>query len=144
MVELPRSDAEKHFLAVCNGDVVPRTDRERLWLRVQVVCRYEQALQRAARTDLAEHQAAALAAEVAAMRWLVQDAEEMAAELLEEIAVTRGEAYALRRRSIENVRYATSLFERDEPLVGPPTIRFMFRPNVPVQTFPPCSPPAQQ
>ncbi len=144
MIEQPRNDAEKHFFTVCQGDAMPRNDRERLWLRVQVVCRYQRALERAARTDLAEHQVSALAAEVATMRWIVKDCEEVAAEVLEELAVERGEEYAMRRRSVANVRYATSLFERDEPLVGPPTVRFMFRPGVPVQTFPPCGPAARQ
>lgn len=64
----PSNEREAHFLRVCVGQEDPRTDRERLWLIVHLVCRYERAVERAARTDLAELDAIALRAENRALK----------------------------------------------------------------------------
>ena len=58
----PRNDREKHFVRVCLGHEQPTNARERLWLLMQVVCRYEEAAARAARTDVLEEEAVALRA----------------------------------------------------------------------------------
>lgn len=56
----PRNYCEKHFVRVCVGHEEPTTPRERLWLLMQVVCRYVEAADRAARTDVLEEEAVAL------------------------------------------------------------------------------------
>ena len=61
--ELPSNDKERHFVSVCMGDAEPSTPRERMWLIVQLVCRFDAAATRSARADLAEHDAVALRAE---------------------------------------------------------------------------------
>ena len=61
--ELPSNEKERHFVSVCMGDAEPSTPRERMWLIVQLVCRFEAAATRSARADLAEHDAFALGAE---------------------------------------------------------------------------------
>lgn len=43
-----RNEREKHFIGVCLGHHPSATDRERLWLRAQMVVRYEASLERAA------------------------------------------------------------------------------------------------
>ena len=53
----PRNDREKHFVRVCLGHEEPTSPRERLWLLMQVMCRYEEAAERAARTDVLEEEA---------------------------------------------------------------------------------------
>ncbi len=63
----PGNDKEAHFLAVCSGEE-PTSPRERLWLLVQLVCRYQRAVDRAARADLAEQDAFALRAENRALK----------------------------------------------------------------------------
>lgn len=50
------------------GEAEPTSPRARLWLLVQVVCRYQRAVDRAARADLAEHDAFVLAAENKALK----------------------------------------------------------------------------
>ncbi len=64
----PRTAAEKHFLSVCVGTEKLRSDRERLRLRVQKVCRCERSTGRAAQADLAEHDSAASRAESRALK----------------------------------------------------------------------------
>ena len=64
----PRNERERQFLLVCVGDCLPTTDRERLWIRAQIVCRYEGSVERASRCLRAEEAAAALAAECARLR----------------------------------------------------------------------------
>ena len=63
----PSNDKEAHFLAVCSGEE-PTSPRERLWLLVQLVCRFQRAVDRAARADLAEQDAFALRAENRALK----------------------------------------------------------------------------
>ena len=146
MVDAPRSDAEKQFQRTCQG-AAPRTDRERLWLRVQVVCRYQVAVDRAARLAMAEHLAEARGAEVASLVRINREAEEVAMELLEEVRRLGGDEDALHRRSIRNVEWTTCRF-RLAPRADAP--RFdVVRPDTPrarpaVQTFPPNLAPASQ
>ena len=59
----PQNEKEQHFVQVCMGDAEPSTARERMWLIVQLVCRFEVAATRSARADLADHDAFALRAE---------------------------------------------------------------------------------
>ena len=58
----PRNDRERHFVRVCLGHEQPTNARERLWQLMQVVCRYEEAAERPARTDVLEEEAGALRA----------------------------------------------------------------------------------
>jgi hypothetical protein len=64
----PRNERERQFLHVCMGDTLPTSDRERLWLRAQMVCRYEGSVERASRCSRAEEAASVLAAECAQLR----------------------------------------------------------------------------
>ncbi len=64
----PRNEKEQHFLRVCSGEEEPSSPRERLWLLVQIVCRYQRAVDRAARADLAEQDAFSLRAENRALK----------------------------------------------------------------------------
>ena len=61
--EPPSNEKEAHFVSVCMGDAEPNTPRERMWLIVQLVCRFDAVATRSARADLAEHDAFALGAE---------------------------------------------------------------------------------
>ena len=64
----PLNERERQFLSVCMGQQSPTSDRERVWLRAQMVCRYEGSVERASRCSRAEESAAALAAECAQLR----------------------------------------------------------------------------
>ena len=57
----------------------PQDERERLWLRVQIICPYPAV---AERSDIAEHRNAALEAEILQLRRDLRDAEGYATEIL--------------------------------------------------------------
>jgi len=80
----PVDDREQHFVRVCLGHEQPQTRRERLWVFVQMVCRYKRAVTRAARADLAEHDAAALRAENFALKAKCDHLEVYAHQIAEE------------------------------------------------------------
>lgn len=61
--DLPKTEKEKHFVSVCINQAGPTSPRERLWLVVQLVCRFQRVAARSVRADLAEHDAFALRAE---------------------------------------------------------------------------------
>ena len=46
MALMPRTDRERHFLEVCEGRDDPTTERERLWLRVPIICRFPEVAER--------------------------------------------------------------------------------------------------
>ncbi len=106
----PANDRERHFVAVCRGDAQPTTDRERLWLRVRVVCRYEASLERATRCDVAEHHAATWAHENLQLRRDVRRLEQERDLLYEELQVYEQNPRALQQRSIRNIDDVTPLF----------------------------------
>ncbi len=115
----PETDGERHFVAVCQGSAAPTTDRERLWLRVRVVCKYEASMERASRCDLSEHRAATLEREIRQLRRDLRRTEQERDLLLEEQQLRAGDAGALLRRSIQNVDYATPLFATPPGFTGP-------------------------
>ena len=53
----PANEKEQHFLRVCVGEEEPSSPSERLWLLVQLVCRYDAAAERAVRVSIAETRA---------------------------------------------------------------------------------------
>ncbi len=118
MAKEPTTEGERHFVAVCQGDAAPTTDRERLWLRVRVVCQYAASMERAARCDLAEHRATELEHENVQLLRDVRRAEGERDVLYEELQVRGGNARALQQRSIQNIDYVTPLFTTPA-LVGP-------------------------
>ena len=85
MVAVPRNEREKHFLGVCLRHHGPTNDRERLWVRVQMVVRFEGVLERSARCDQAEEIAAGLAARCRQLEADLKDAEEVGVEFLPQI-----------------------------------------------------------
>ena len=111
MVAVPRNEREKHFLGVCSRHYGPINDRERLWLRAQMVVRFEGALERSARCDQAEELAAGLAARCQQLAADLKDAEEVGAEFLPQIWMMQGETAvakdqadrAARRLTLRNV-----------------------------------------
>lgn len=109
--EGPTTEKEQHFVRVCMGEEEPSTPRERLWLFVQLVCRFEEAAGRSARVDLAEHDAFALRGE---NRKLKARCDHLEAYI---VALERGEQQLERElyqqeapASICNVVQATMLF----------------------------------
>ncbi len=116
----PATDAEHHFVQVCLGHEEPKTIRERLWLFVQLVCRYDRSLTRAARADLAEHDAAALRAENRALKAKSDHLERYVVQLGRELRAATGEA----NPRICNVQWVSPLFRAPE-VCGPPTMRFV-------------------
>ena len=84
----PRNEREKHFVRVCLGHEQPTNARERLWLLMQVVCRYEEAAARAARTDVLEEEAVALRAFARAAKAKVDHLEAFALRLSSELRLT--------------------------------------------------------
>ena len=114
----PSNDDEAHFLRVCVGEDEPRTPRERLWLVVHLVCRYERSANRAARADLAEHDASALRAENRAVKAKTDHLERHLATLAKDLRVATGDEPP----SIHNVRWASFLFDKPETF-GPPPVR---------------------
>ena len=58
----PRNEREKAFVKICLGHAAPTTDRHRLWLRAQMVVRYESSLERAALCGAAEQERDAILA----------------------------------------------------------------------------------
>ena len=110
----PRTEKEVHFVKVCIGDEEPDSPRERLWLLVQLVCRYQRSVDRAARADLAEHDAFALRAENNALKAKIDHFERHVVTLTRELKA----AMAERPQSICNVVYASLLFRRSE-ICGP-------------------------
>ena len=130
----PRNEKEEHFLRVCGGEAEPDSPRERLWLLVQLVCRFQRAVDRAARADLAEHDAFALRAENAALKAKIDHLERYALRLQRE----RGAA-AAENPSVCNVVWATGLFAPREKVLGPPPVRFILsaaRRGLPALTLP--------
>ena len=116
----PRNEDEHHFVLVCLGQAEPRSDRERLWLYAQMVCRYERSLLRAARTDLVEYENAALRIENRSLRVDLQTLEREYMELLSEWRVATGEQQP--RQPVCNVVWMTSAFNL-RGFVGPPAMR---------------------
>jgi len=111
----PRDDSEKHFIDVCvTTGTEPRSAIERLWLLVQVVCRYQRSVERAARADMAEHDAVALWAENRALKAQNDHLELFTVRLQRELKELRGDA----PRSLCNVDYVTPHFRVPE-FVGP-------------------------
>ncbi len=108
MVVEPKNEGEQHFLKVCLRNAMPKNDAERLWLRAQLVCRYEQSIERAARADLAEHENATLRHELTSMQQAVLEAESVTMEMINELKMHRDEIP--RRVDICNVRWASPLF----------------------------------
>ena len=104
----PANDDELHFLQECQRQSEPRTARERLWLYVQLVCRYERSLQRAARTDLAEHDTEVLRIENRRLQIDLTTLEREYMDILRELKMERGEE-AL-KRPICNVVWASPRF----------------------------------
>ena len=96
----PGNDDERHFLQVCMGHEEPRHANERLWLYVRMVCRYEGALERAARADLAEFENAALRIKV---RTLKADRTALEREYMEILSMLRMERGELLKRPIGNI-----------------------------------------
>lgn len=117
---VPRNDAERHFVQVCIGEVEPSNDRERLWLRVQMVCRFERSIVRAAEADLARHDAAALRAENRALKAHVDHLERHVIELFDELRHYTG----VPSFPTCNVVHASLQFRRPETM-GPPSRRFV-------------------
>lgn len=114
----PETDGEHRFVQVCMGHVEPQTRRERLWLFVRMVCRFERAVTRAARADLAEHDAAVLRAENRALKAKADHLERYLVVLASELRVATGEDHP----GICNVQWATCLFEGPAQF-GPPPVR---------------------
>lgn len=106
----PTNEKEQHFLRVCVGEDEPATPNERLWLLVQIVCRYQRAVDRAARADLAEHDAFALRAENNALKAQNDHLERHCVSLWRQLE----QATAGRPASICNVVYATLRFRKPE------------------------------
>jgi uncharacterized protein YifE (UPF0438 family) len=104
----PRNDKEQHFLQVCVGTAEPESPRERLWLLVQLVCRYQRSVDRAARADLAEHDAFALRSENTALKAKNDHLEAYSYRLGRELE----NATAERPPSACNVEHATLRFHR--------------------------------
>jgi hypothetical protein len=82
---------------------------------VQIVCCFQGAVERAARADLAEHDAIALRAENQALKAHVAHLEIYVARLDREIRISTGE---LPRCSVDNVRWSSSRSRRPE-ICGP-------------------------
>lgn len=134
----PRNEKEEHFVKVAAHGGQPNTERERLWLRVQMACRFEDSIEKAALCMQALDAAAGLDAEARQLRIDMRDAEDQVAELLEALALAGGDPAAKRRRSLSNVVSATMLFPRMGEREGPE--RFIFdiaRQHVPSQLLPP-------
>lgn len=131
----PKNEKEQHFVRVCMGDTEASTDRERLWLFVQLVCRFDSAASRSARADLAEHDAFALRAENRKLKSKNDHLESYIG------ALQRGERQLEDQpvdQMICNVVWATSLFELNEPMVGPPSMCAIVstaRRGLPLQTL---------
>ncbi len=110
----PANDKEAHFLRVCVGEEEPTSPRERLWLLVQLVCRYQRAVDRAARADLAEQDAFALRAENRALKAKNDHLERYAHGLAKRVQRMDEE----RPPSVCNVVWVTPRFRRPE-VCGP-------------------------
>ena len=103
LISALRTERKKHFLEVCEGRADPSNERERLWLRVQIICRFPEVAERSARADLAEHRNAALEAEILQLRRDLRDSESCVMEILEEPRMNGGHFDTRRRRSVCNV-----------------------------------------
>ena len=113
----PRNADEEHFLEVCARRAEPRNARERLWLIVRLVCLFEESLDRAARTDVAEHQAAALYAENRSLRRELRENERDYMEILGHLQMIRGDDGP--PKAIGNVSCMTPLFRLSTSLDRP-------------------------
>lgn len=114
--EVPTNEKEQHFVRVCMGDAEPSTPRERMWLLVQIVCRFEAAATRSARADLAEHDAFALRAENTKLKARTDHFEAYIAQLGRELAA----ATEPKSASICNVVHATMRFDLPPSSAWPP------------------------
>lgn len=105
---LPSNDDEQHFLTVCMGHAEPRSDRERLWLYAQMVCRYEKSLQRAARTDLVEHENDALRIENRRLRGDLAASERVQGDSrrAEDVSRRRGAHASRMQRCVGDARFS--------------------------------------
>ena len=110
----PRTDRERHFLKVCIGEEEPESPRERLWLLVQLVCRFEHVVNRAAKADLAEHDAFALRYENDAMKAKLDRMERHAYGLQRQVQRLEDDL----ERSVCNVVWMTGRFRVPE-VCGP-------------------------
>ena len=100
----PRNERERRFLGVCLRHHGPINDRERLWLRAQMVVRFEGALARSARCDRAEELAAALTARCKQLATDLSDAEAESAAFLPSVWMMQAETeQATRRLALRNV-----------------------------------------
>lgn len=134
----PRNDNEAHFVQVAAHGGLPNTERERLWLRVQMGCRYEESIEKAALCTQALDAAAGLDAEARQLRIDMRDAEHQVVELLEELALAGGDPGALRKRSLCNVTFATALFAQVAEGHAPKRLIFAAaQRGPPNQTLPP-------
>ena len=106
MVAVPRNERERQFLLVCMGNEWPTSDRERLWLRAQMVCRYEGCVERASRCSRAEETAGALAAECTQLRRDLREYElETSAAIARAMVDEGNQAWRLSQRlALMNVR----------------------------------------
>lgn len=102
----PRNERERQFLLVCIRNALPTSDKERLWLRAQMVCRYEDSLERASRCSQAEEAAGAMAAECAQLRRDLRDCEIESGAAIARAVVDEGDrAWRLEQRlALMNVR----------------------------------------
>ena len=123
----PRTERERHFLRVCIGADEPDSPRERLWLLVQLVCRFERVDGRAAKADLAEHDAFALRAENTAVKAKLDRMERYAYGLDRQVQRLEAEL----GRAVCNVVWMTARFCGTDSC-GPAPRRFAARPGAPV------------
>lgn len=114
MVELPSTLAEQHFYDVCMGNATPRNDSERLWLRVQLVCRYDRSIAMAARADALEYELGPLQKEIMALRRDLRGAEACAMDAINELRMHTGDEPGP-RPSICNVVHASMRFAQCSP-----------------------------
>ena len=112
MVEEPNTAAEQHFYEVCMGTATSRNDSERLWLRVQLVCRYERSIALAARAETLEYELGPLQQENMSLRRDLRDAEKLAMDAINELRMHTGGPPPL---SICNVVHATMRFAPCSP-----------------------------
>ncbi len=140
MITAPKTERQRHFLEVSEGRAEPQDERERLWLRVQIICRFPAVAERSARADLAEHRNAALEAEILQLRRDLRDAEGYAMEILEELRMHGGDFDTRRKRSICKVVWMSPKFAPIVRAMGPPAVRMLMTPatrGVPTQVLQP-------
>jgi hypothetical protein len=98
----------------------PGAERERLWLSVHLVCRYERAVERAARTDFAALNASALPAENRALKARSDHLERRIVKLTRETGAMEIEAHP----RIGNETWVFIFFD-GYGMTGPPQARLL-------------------